>query len=87
MAEVPAGEQLVIQRRGRYMAQVLDEFERDLEPHLPASLAGAVQGFKGTVRDRFKWFARDSIDLLDMTAQGLSQNEIARQFRDRVGER
>lgn len=54
-------EQYVHRRKGRYMAQLLEEFEAELEPRLPQGVADA---FKALVRRKLNAFATDVTDLL-----------------------
>lgn len=69
----------VNRRRGRYMAQILDAFETDIEPHLPRDAAGAVQDFKGKVRARVTALANDANEIYLM---GGEQNGAAQDLRD-----
>lgn len=68
----------VQKRRGKYLAQVLEDFERRLEPHLPPSAAGEVQAFKGLVRARMNALAVDAIDIYTLG----ERNGLAQEFRD-----
>jgi hypothetical protein len=71
----------VEKRSKRYMAQVLEDFERDLEPALKAAgLTGEVQSFKGTVRAKIQALARDARDVLEL--DGLAMNGAALDMRD-----
>lgn len=64
------------------MAQVLEKFERELLPHLPADLNGEVQDFKGFVRAKINALATDAVDLLELG--DTQQNGLALEFRDRL---
>lgn len=66
-------------RRGKYLAQTLEAFERDIEKHLPRDAAGDVQSFKALVRQRFAALAQDSQDILDFQVNALGQ-----ELRDRL---
>lgn len=61
------------------MAQVLEEFERELEPLLPAE---KVAGFKALVRRKLNGFAGDVIDLLRL--EGTARNGAAIDVEDRL---
>lgn len=69
-------------RKKRYMAQILDHFESEIEPLLDASAAGAVQDFKGHVRSRIGALAADAIDVINL--DGASINGAAQAIRDRL---
>lgn len=73
-------EQLVQRRKGRCMAQSLDEFEREVEPHLPEEVA---TNFKAFVRRKLNSFATDLIEALQM-GTGMVENAAARDIRDRL---
>lgn len=72
-------EQYVHRRKGRYMAQLLEEFERELEPRLPQPVA---EGFKAMVRRKLNAFATDVTDLLER--DGEAKNGIAQDIEDRL---
>lgn len=75
----------VHKKKSRYMAQVLEEFERSLEgPLKAAGLHGEIQNFKGLVRAKMNDLATDVVDLLSL--QGQEQNEIALDVRDQIRE-
>lgn len=77
------GGEYVEKRSKRYMAQVLEDFERDLEPTLlEAGLNGQVQAFKGTVRAKIKALATDAKDLMNL--DGIALNEVALDLRDQA---
>lgn len=62
------------------MAQILEAFERDIEPHLPPDAAGVIQDFKALVRMRLSSLADDAADVL-----GSAQiNGAALDIRDRL---
>lgn len=56
----------VNRRRSRYMAQVLEAFEEQIEPHLPKEAAGDIQSFKGLVRQRINALASDAVEIFTM---------------------
>lgn len=66
-------------RRGRYMAQALSEFEEKIEPLLPKELA---TDFKVTLRRKFGALAADMISLLELGDQ--AKNELAQEVVDRL---
>lgn len=72
----------VHKRKGRYMAQILDSFEKTIQPHLPAEASSDVQAYKALVRARLKALADDAADLLGL--DGGEINGIAQEFRDRL---
>lgn len=49
------------------MAQILENFEENIERNLPPEAAGAVQDFKGFVRSRMNALATDATDFLTTT--------------------
>lgn len=69
-------------RKKRYMAQILDAFECDIEPLLDAGSAGVVQDFKGLVRSRVGALAADAIDVIHL--DGGAINGAAQEIRDRL---
>lgn len=69
----------VNRRKGRYMAQSLEAFERMIQPHLPPSAAGEIDAFKGLVRARFNSLANDAVE-----ASELEKNGVAQELRDRL---
>lgn len=79
-------EEYIRRRRGRYMAQTLEAFENHIESKLPPEvareLAGAVQDFKGLVRQRFNALSSDYIELMKLEDEGRIQNLLAQEQRD-----
>lgn len=75
-------DEYVQKRRKRYLAQVLEHFEENIEQHLPPAQAGAVQDFKGLVRQRFNALAVDAIDLMRLEDRAERQNELGQEQRD-----
>lgn len=71
-------------RRGRYLAQIMESFEKQIEPLLPASAAGEVQDFKGLLRARLNALAVDAIDLMELEARAMAQNGAAQHMRDQI---
>ncbi len=70
-------------RKRKYMAQTLEAFERDIEPHLPPEVDGQVQGFKGLVRARFNALAVDSEDIIGL-GENVVLNGAAQDLRDQL---
>jgi hypothetical protein len=68
-------------RRGRYLAQLLDEFERDIVPLLPEGSDRAVATFKSTVRRKFQALATDSFEVLSV-GNDIALNGVALDLRD-----
>lgn len=67
----------VVQRyKRKYMAQVLESFELDIEPLLPKEAAGVVQNFKGLVRARMNALATDATEIfsLDEVRNGVAED-------------
>lgn len=56
-------EALVHRRKKRYMAKVLEAFERDIEPHVPAD---AANKFKGIVRQKLHALALDACEVISL---------------------
>lgn len=69
-------------RKGRYMAQILSEYEEKVVPHLPDSAHGDSQEFKAFVRSRLKSLADDAADLVEL-GDGVV-NGVAQEIRDRL---
>lgn len=69
-------------RKKRYMAQTLEAFETQIEPHLPAELAGEVQDFKGLVRARMNALAIDAVEIFSVEDTAI--NGVAVEMRDRL---
>lgn len=72
---------LVHKRKKKYMAQTLEAFERDIEPHLPPSAAGAIQDFKGLVRARMNAVAVDAVEIFTLDGH---VNGVALEMRDQL---
>lgn len=69
----------VRKRKGRYMAQLLEDFEENLEPRLPADVA---QSFKVLVRRKFEALATDVCELIELKDEAM--NGYARDMKDRL---
>lgn len=82
MATTGGHEQYVQLRRKRYLAQVLDSFEKEIQPHLPAGTEGQVQDFKGLCRARFNALAVDAIDLMNLGGDAI--NGAGQDVKDRL---
>lgn len=76
--------ELIQRRRGRYMAQTLTAFEERIQPLLGPEANGAVQDFKGLVRERFDALAADADELIGLLGEGVEVNGAAQRLRDRV---
>lgn len=77
-------DEYVQKRRGRYLAQILDHFEKHIEPHLGPEAGADVQDFKGLVRARMNALAVDCTDLMKLGDEALEQNGVAQDLRDRI---
>lgn len=53
----------VHKRKKRYMAQILDEFEADVEPFVSTEIADK---FKGTIRRKLHALALDSCEMISL---------------------
>lgn len=71
--------QYISSRRGRYLAQTLEEFENTIEPLVPGDIA---QAFKAHVRRKFGAFSADCVELLGLEEKAMSQNGHAQSLRD-----
>lgn len=69
----------VHKRKGRYMAQLLEEFENDIEPRLPQEEA---KKFKALVRRKITALAVDCIEVMDLEDKAM--NGYARDIKDRI---
>jgi hypothetical protein len=58
--------QYVHKRKAKYMAQVLEAFEHNIEPLLRTEDKGTIQDFKGLVRARLNALATDAVDIIDL---------------------
>jgi hypothetical protein len=65
-------------RRGRYLAQTLEEFERTIEPLVPVEVA---RDFKALVRRKFGALAKEAVDLMELDGE---MNGIAQDMKDRI---
>lgn len=74
-------QQFVHKRKGRYMAQTLEEFERLVEPLIPEEVA---REFKGIVRRKLNALAVDAAELLTLSDDDLELNGYAQELRDRI---
>lgn len=83
MDQAKIGE-IIQRRRGRYTAQTLARFEEIIETHLPREAAGAIQDFKGLVRERFDALAVDAVELIGLLESDVELNGAAQDLRDRV---
>jgi hypothetical protein len=68
-------------RRGRYLAQVLDEFEADIVPLLPEGSEPAVTKFKASVRRKFNALATDSYEIASV-GNNVALNGVALDLRE-----
>jgi hypothetical protein len=75
--------QYVHKRKAKYMAQTLEAFEADIEPHLPVEAAGKIQSFKGLVRARMNALATDAVDIISL-GETAELNGVAQELRDQV---
>lgn len=76
--------QYVHRRKGRYMAQTLEDFEKQIEPLIPQEVA---ERFKGTVRRKINALACDVCELFDLEDGGQDFNGYAREMRDKLDTR
>jgi hypothetical protein len=72
----------VHRRKKRYMAQVLEQFERDVEPHLPD---GVADQFKGMVRQKLHALALDACEIMSLQP-GEELNQAAVDLRDQMAD-
>lgn len=81
MAETGDGSRraYVHKRKGRYMAQLLEEFERSIEPLIPADVSA---DFKAYVRRKMNALAADAVELLELEDTAI--NELATDLKDRM---
>lgn len=67
-------------RKRRYLAQVLEQFEKSIEPHLPETARKAKEDFKALVRMRLNALAVDACDAIGEQ----EINGAAQDLRDRL---
>lgn len=81
MAETGDGSRgaYVHRRKGRYMAQTLEEFEKHIEPLVPAEVASH---FKALVRRKMNALAADVIELIEL--EDKAKNGVAQDIADRL---
>lgn len=72
-------EQYIQTRVGRYMAQILEEYERLIEPRVPKEVSDE---FKPIVRRKVSALGADCKELLGLEDQAM--NGYARDIKDRV---
>jgi hypothetical protein len=72
------------QKRRRYLAQILEAFEQNIEPHLSPEANGDVQDFKGLVRARVNALAVDAAEIMDLEDRAIVQNGAADDLRHRL---
>jgi hypothetical protein len=82
MAETGNGSRsaYVDRRKAKQMAQLLEDFERSIEPLIPKDKAHA---FKALVRRKFNALAADFQELLDLDDRA-KKNELAEAIFDRI---
>lgn len=73
-------ETYVQKRKGRYMAQTLEDFERLIEPLIPKEVANE---FKGTVRRKMNALAVDVVEVFPPDTP-IEINGYAREMRDKI---
>lgn len=73
--------QYVHKRKAKYMAQVLEAFERDIEPLMGPEGQEQIQDFKGLVRARLNALATDAVDIINLGDEA-TINGAALQVRD-----
>lgn len=71
--------QYVHKRKSRYMAQLLEEFENEIEPRIPAEVAKA---YKALVRRKITALAVDCLEVMDLEHTAI--NGVARDMKDRL---
>lgn len=81
MAETGDGSRraYVHKRKGRYMAQLLEAFEEQIEPLIPADVSAE---FKSLVRRKINALAADAVELLELEDKAI--NELATDIKDRL---
>lgn len=70
----------VHRRKKRYMAQLLEEFEKDVEPLIPTEVADK---FKGTVRRKLHALSLDACEIISLQP-GEELNGAVIELRDRM---
>jgi hypothetical protein len=73
-------EAFVHKRKKRYMAQVLDDFEAKVEPHLPEDVAA---NFKSMIRRKLHALALDSCEAIRLKP-GERLNAVGVELRDQL---
>lgn len=70
----------VHRRKKRYMAQLLEDFEKNVEPLIPSDVAAQ---FKGTVRRKLHALALDACEIISLQP-GEELNGAVIELRDRM---
>lgn len=63
------------------MAQLLEGFEKEVEPHVPDE---AAKEFKALVRRKITALATDCLEVMDMEDDSTVMNGAARDLKDRI---
>lgn len=74
-------EQFIERRKKRAMAQLLEEFEREVQPLIPEAVATA---FKALARRKLNSFASDVLEALRLRRSGQVKNAVAQDIEDRL---
>lgn len=74
-------QEYVHRRKKRYMAQLLEDFEKNVQPHLPPDVA---EDFKGMTRRKLHALALDACEIIHLKP-GEEMNGVAVELRDRLG--
>jgi hypothetical protein len=82
MAETGNGSRaaFVDRRKAKNMAQLLEDFEREIEPLIPKDKAHA---FKALVRRKFNALSADFVELLELDDRA-KKNELAQEIVDQI---
>lgn len=77
------------QRRRRYLARILTDFETYVEPLIPKSetTGKAIETFKGSVRAKLNALAVDAIDVYGLSERGVQINAAAQDLKDTLDTR
>lgn len=55
--------ELIVRRRKKYLGQLLEVFERDIQPRIPEDVA---QRFKAKVRHKMKALSDDAVEIVEL---------------------
>lgn len=71
--------EFINRRRGRYLAQILSDFENSIVPIIPDGNEQAVEAFKSMVRNKLNAMANDVTEVIELDGE---ISEVGQALRD-----